>query len=258
MILKPLPQYFIIKINIEEQKKRKEKIGSLYVHTSHAFMQRNMQIGEIIAIGNIASKQFPEAKVNDMLIFHHFVEGSEKEKSNMIHADDEFYYYNVTALEFNGHRNETFGIYRNGEIIPHPDFVFIEPAQKPKQITADEFIEQNTKQVGNIILFNNWKETREQKEEKSKTIMEEIKSQSKGKNLSDSVKRGLSEKQYEAEKLTASLSKQQYIPLKVAFAHPSLKAKEKVYSLNIGSQMTLEVEGKEYIVIHTKYVAATG
>lgn len=257
MTLKPLPQYFIIKINIEEQKKRKEKIGSLYVHTSHAFMQRNMQMGEIIAMGYIAAKQFPEAKLTDTLIFHHFVEGSEKEKSNMIHADDEFYYYNVTAIEFNGHRNETFGIYRNGEIIPHPDFVFIEPETKSKEFNANEFIEQNTKQVGSLILFNNWEESRESKEEKSKTIMEEIKSQSKGKNLSDSVKRGLSEKQYEAEKITASMSIQKYIPLKIAFAPSTFKGKEKVYSLNIGSQMELEIMGKNYIVIHTKYVAAT-
>lgn len=257
MTLKPMPQYFIIKINIEEQKNRKEKIGSLYVHTSHTFMQRNQQMGEIVAIGHIAHKQFPEAEIGNTLIFHHFVEGTDSKNSNLIYADNEFYYYNVTASDFNGHRNETYAVYQNGSIIPHPDFIFIEPEMKPKDIAVDDFIEQNTTQVGNLILFNNWDDTREAKELRAATITEEIKSMSKGKNLSDSTKMGLLEKQQEAEKITASLNKQEYIPLKVAFAHPSQNAKEKVYSLNVASQMELEVAGKMYLVIHKKYIAAT-
>lgn len=257
MQLKPMPHYFIIKINIEEQKQRREKIGSLYVHTSHVFMVRNMQQGEVVTIGHVAAKQFPEVEIGSTILIHHFVEGDSSDKSNLIHTDGTFNYYNVTASNFNGHRNETYGILKDNEIIPHPDFVFAEIPCKAKEISAEEFIEKNTKQVGSLILFTNWEEKREDKEAKATQLTEEIKRQSQGKSMSESTKHGLEEKQLEAEKLTASINKQKYIPLKLAFAHPSLKAKEEIYSLNIGSGMELEVEGKTYFVISSKYVAAT-
>lgn len=257
MQLIPLPPYFIIKINIEKQKERKEKIGSFYVHHAHAHMQRNMQEGEIVQMGTIASKNFPQAKIGDTLIVHHFVEGSEKEKSSLIYSDDTFNYYNVTSSDYNGRRNETYGIWDGEKIIPHPDFIFIDPEIKQNEIAADEFIETNTKQVGSLILFTNWTETRESKEEKAQTIMQEIKSQSKGKSLSDSTTRGIEEKQREAEKITASLNEKKYLPFKVAYYNPAFNIKEKVFALSMAANLELEFMEKTYIVIQTKYCVAT-
>jgi len=258
MQLKPLPPYFIVKINIEKQKERKEKIGSLYVHYAHTHMQRNLQEGEIVAIGSKAATQFTEATIGDTLIIHHFVEGSETEKSNFIYSDGTFNYYNVTASEYNGHRNECYGKWEGEEIIPHPEFVFIEPEEKVKEITADEFIDKNTKQVGSLLLFSNWTDTRESLEEKAAQITTEIKNQSQGKSMSDSTKMGLEEKQKEAEKITASLNKKEYKPYKVAFAHPyfTFKEKKNIYALSMAAQLELEVRGKNYIVMQAKYAVA--
>lgn len=264
MTLKPMPQYFIIKISIEEQKNRKEKIGSLYVHTSHTFMQRNQQNGEVVAIGSLAHKQFSEVEIGDILIFHHFVESDGSSKSNLIYSDEKFNYYNVTASDFNGHRNETYGVFKNNEIIPHPEFIFIEPEIKPREIAVDEFIEQNTKQVGSLILFNNWDETREAKEIKAEKITSQIKEASKGKTMSDSTKSGLLELQNEAEKITASLNKQQYIPYKIAWINKKTKGflqrnseiKNKVFALSVASQTELEFMGKIYLIVNSKYCVA--
>lgn len=265
MTLKPMPPYFIVKIDKEKQKARKEKIGSIYVHTSHAFMQRNLQCGEIIAIGWLAHKNFPDAEIGNTLLFHHFVEGgSGSDKSNLIYEDKTHNYYNVTASQFNGSRNESYGIWNGSEIIPHPEFVFIEPEIKSKEIAVDDFIEQNTKKVGSLILFNDWEETREAKELKAATITEEIKSMSKGKHLSDSTKMGLQEKQLEAEKITASLNKQQYLPYKIAwinkktigFLQTDTGLKNKVFSLSVAAQTEMEFLGKVYLIVNSKYCVA--
>lgn len=259
MKLIPLPHYFIIKINIEAQRERKEKIGSgiLYAHVNEVFMQRNMQAGKVVAIGSIAAKQFKEVKVGDTLIVHHFVEG-DNSKSNFIYSDDEFNYYKVTASDYNGHRNETYAVYTNGEIIPHPDFVFIEKEPEVKEISADEFIEKNTTKVGSLILFNKWEEKREDLEAKAKQITSEIKNQSKGKTMKDDVKMGLEQKQKEAEKITNSLNKKEYKSYNVFAHNKKLEIKEKVFALNIASQTSIHFMDKEYIVIQSKYCAATG
>lgn len=260
----PLPHYFIVKIEIEKQKNKREKIGSLYTHFAEVYMQRNMQYGEIVAIGSMAADIFPQAKVSNTLIFHHFVEGQNSEKSNFIHSDESFNYYYVTAKEYNGHRNECYAVFDGTKIIPHPEFVFIEHEEKPKEVSADNFIEQNTTKVGNLILFNNWEETREEREEKAQKLTTEIKNQSKGKSMTDSTKRALEEKQVEAGNITASLNKKEYKPKKIYAYNPLLQksyvgniaSKENIYSLSIASETEIEFMDKKYFVIQTKYCAA--
>lgn len=253
----PLPAYFIVKIEIEKQNNRKEKIGSLYLHFNEVNMQRNMQRGEVIAIGSLAKTSFPQVSLGDTLIFHHFVEGQDKEKSNLLHSDKNYNYYFVTACEYNGHRNETYGVFDGTKIIPHPDFIFIEPKVKVKEISADEFIEQNTSKIGSLILFNNWEESREDKEEKAQRLTAEIKSASKGKSMSDSTKIALEEKQIEAEKITTSLSKKEYKPFKVASYNPNINVKENIYSLSMAAQTEIEFMDKEYIIIQSKFCCGT-
>jgi len=258
MKLLPLPHYFIIKIDIQKQKERKEKIGKgiLFSHVNEVFMQRNMQCGEVVAIGKIAGEKFKEVKLGHILIIHHLAEGSDREKSNFIYSDEKFNYYNVTAGEFNGHRNETYGVFDGEKIIPHPDFIFIEKEEISQEVAPDKLIEQKTKKVGSLILFDNWTESREQKEAKAKQITEEIKNQSKGKSMRDDVKIALSEKQNEAGKITESLNKKEYLSNKIFASNPELK-KEKVYSLNIASQLSVQFMDKEYIIVDRKFCVAT-
>lgn len=260
MTLKALPHYFIIKIEIEKQKQRKEKIGSLFVHASHTFMQRNVQSGQIVSIGEIAAKQFPQAKIGDELIVHHFCENED----HLVFSDEIYNYYIITASNYNGKRNETYGAFSNGNIIPHPEFVFIEPEIKEKEIAANRVIDCRTKQVGSLILFENWEEKRESKEEKAKILMDEIKNSSKGKSLRDDVKIALEDKQSEAGKLTSSLNKKQYLPYEISAYNPilqrsynkDLKTVSKILALDQAAMTTLEFNSKEYIIVESKYCVA--
>lgn len=266
MTFSPLPPYFIVKINKETQSQRKEKIGMLYLHFKEVFMQRNMQCGEIVGIGKDAKNIFPDSKIGDTVLFHHFVEGDSK-KSNLIFQDKEYNYYYVTTSDFNGHRNETYGIFDGEKIIPHPEFIFIKDEEEVKEGYEDneDFINKNTKQVGSLILFNNWTESRDVKEEKAKTLMAEIKNQSKGKSMSDSTKRGLEEKQKDAESITASLNKREYKLFDIEYypksmekkCNANLEDKKGVYVLSLAAHTELDFLDKKYKVLSTKYCCAT-
>lgn len=255
MKLIPMPHYFIVRIDKIKQQERKEKIGMFYTHFNEVQMQRNMQNGEIVAIGEIAGSKLKEAKVGDILIFHHFVEGSDRGNSSLIFSDEKFNYYNVTASEYNGRRNETYGVFSEGKIIPHPDFIFIVPESKEIEIENKDYIEKHTKIEGSLIVFKDWKESRERKEERAQTLMSEVKNM--GKTKRDDVRRALEDKQREAENITASLSKREYIPYKVHSHNPSMTVNENVYALNIASDLKLEFDGIEYTVINAKYCVAT-
>lgn len=252
MNLKPLPHFFIVKVNIEEQKNRKEKIGSLYLHFNEIQMQRNMQNGIVEAIGDIANKNFPEVEVGNILIFHHFVE-----VSNFITSDGTYNYYNVTACEWDGHRNESYAVFKEEKLIPHSDFVFIQTDIKEEFLSEDEFIDKSTKKVGSLILFDNWEEKREDKEAKAHAITAQIKNASKGKLMSDDSKRAIEELQNEAAAITMSLNKKEYKPYKVYAANPSLNVKDDVYAMSIAASTTIEFMNVEYTVIPVKYIAAT-
>ena len=120
----------------------------------------------------------------------------------------------------------------------------------------DEYIEKNTTQVGSLILFNDWKETREDKEAKTVRLKEEIKSLSKS-TMHDHIKRGIEEKEMEAAKITEEINKTVYKPYKVAYHNPSLPVKENVYSLSAAALTEIEFMDKTYIVTQTKYCVAT-
>lgn len=67
----------LVRIDKEAQRKKRETIAgtSLYRHIDYAFMQCNLQHGEIISIGENAAKLFPEAQIGDFAVFKHTVEG---------------------------------------------------------------------------------------------------------------------------------------------------------------------------------------
>lgn len=262
----PLPNYFIIRIDIKKQRERRDKIGILYTHFNQVHMTRNMQSGEIVAIGDKAHTQFPQAKIGDTLLVHHFVEGSGNDSKAWIFSDELYNYYNVTASNFNGRRNESYGVWNGKELIPHPSFIFVEPPIKEEQISLDEFVEKKTHKSGSLYLFNKWEETREQQEAKANKIMNEIKNQSVGKNMRDDVRRALEDKQHDAEKITANINKRRCKePFKIAYVNPLFQKSYKgyidndnlVYALNQASETELEFNGKIYIVIETKYCVAT-
>lgn len=69
-------KYIFVRIDKAAQKRKREMInGLLYRNLNFAFMQCNLQYGEILQIGEKAQQYFPDARPGDYAVFHHTIEG---------------------------------------------------------------------------------------------------------------------------------------------------------------------------------------
>lgn len=267
MTLKPMPHFILVRCNIKEQKERKEKTGMFYTHPDHQFMIFNMEWGEIVGIGKKAQEQFPEAKVGHTLIFHHFVQGIDKtdsKKNHLIYEDEEYYYYVVTTSKFNGKRNETYGVWDGEKIIPHPEFVFLE-VERPKESYADNEDFTNAalaKSKGGLLLFKEWKTTREDRIKK----MSELKKQNENLSITGlnnpQVRVAILRNEEEMAKLNEQNSRVEYLPYTISYANKLLsqwfdtpiKSGQILFMDNRGAEKIINFKGKEYRVGICEYI----
>lgn len=277
MKVSALAPFFVIKISKKEQKDRREKIGSLYLAPGHTFMTREMQAGEIVSIGTDAHDTFPEAEIGDTLITHHFVTGKEGENTDEgkfhILSDEKYNYYTVTCCSFNGRGNETYGVFKNGEIIPHPDFIFLEDDAPIERLSPEQLHREGMQQKGSLFLFNKWKETREEKTKK----MQELKFQAQELSrttkkdifgndiMPDEVKVAVENIEQEIKNLGRDSQKKEYLPYKVAWANQLLseeleediKNGDIVYGRSDAANTKIEFNGVSYRVIKINYIAGS-
>ena len=291
MPLKVMPPFLFIRINKQQQKQRKEKIGSIYFHPNEVFMTRNMQVGEIVDIGKAAHQYFPEAKIGDTAIVHHFIEN--KEIGFFIDEDDTYNYYVTTVFDYMelnpkqaekekqigalpfyaGKGNLCYGIIKkDGTIIPNKDYIFLE-VEKPVETDLPDLelisplpnegkvfnhIPLTTHSSG-LIVPKQWKETRTDSENKMATIRHEIDELSKTK-MSPDVKEGIEKKEAELNKLSGKINSKRYETYKIEFINPETKNKfhadsgDFLFCLNIACRTKVEINNKEYIVAQTKYI----
>src|SRR5688572_8388468 len=127
-IPKPFNPYFLVRTERIKEKEAKTKIGSLYVSEGEALMQFNLSSAEIVDISEKAAAYFPEAKIGHQLLMHHFVldvnEFAARE-DHLVHQDDTYNYYVVTAYEHNGKGSECYGVWDGEKIIPNREYVFL-------------------------------------------------------------------------------------------------------------------------------------
>lgn len=178
MPLRPHKAYFLVKINKEEQKNRREKTNSgIYLAPNYVWMTRCMQNAEIVAIGEFAHKSFPEAKIGDTLLMHHFIEGGDEDQGDnfLVDSDEKFNYYVCAGYCLPGERVLTYGIWTGEKLISHPAWVFLETEPAPLELSLQEVINEKTElNAGGIVVFKNWKETREDKENKMAALKDQI------------------------------------------------------------------------------------
>lgn len=132
--LEPLAPYFIIKIGKAEQERKREYLTQhILANPGTIAMTREIQFGQIIKIGSGAQAWMPMAEPGDYLLCHHFVSGKKTEKGHsfyIIHEDEDFEYYAVNGYEIPGERPLAYAVAKGEEIIPTPDYIFLE-APKP-------------------------------------------------------------------------------------------------------------------------------
>lgn len=262
------PNFFVVKINKDAQRTRKEKEGSLFIVTEDKDEKRNMQCGEIVSIGTVAAEVFPQAKIGHTLILHWLVES--KEKQNKFWEDENYNYYHVTAIECHGRPNEAYGVWDGTKIIPNPEYIFLEVPHKPvRASTPEEFIEAATTQTkGGLFIFDEWQVTRTDKEEQMAKINAEIQSLTKTK-MSPGVAVGIARKEEELAIISNDINAKRIELYQVAAINPMFNEEieysmgrkveigDKVGFLNIATQTTLEFMGNEFIIALSKHFHCT-
>lgn len=254
----PMPPYFFIRINKEKQSERKGKSnGGIIIPETIVYETRNMQQGEIVAIGQEAAEIFPQAKIGHTLITHWMTES--KDKNQLIYADETYNYYVVTSCEHNGQANQSYAVWDGEHIIPHPDYVFLVKKDEERQLTETK---------SGLLLFNNWEESRPETEARMNTLSAEIQSLSKSK-MSDTVKKGIASKEQELNKLSNKINKKFVDFYEIAAINPDLseylgdvfgdapKIGDKIGILNIATQTTVEFMGIEYITALSRHIHCT-
>lgn len=263
----PTPNYIIVRIDKAKQRQRKEKSGILHIITDNKNEARNMQFGEIVAIGANIPSIFPEVKIGTFAILHWMVESIKKD--NKFFEDETFNYYMATVSEHNGKANETYGVWDGENIIPNPAYIFLETPASPKRgLSPDEYISAATKQTdGGLFMFEQWTETRTDKEEKMAKINAEIQSLTKSK-MNHDLRNGIAAKEAELSSLSNGINKQCIEFYKVAAINPDMNNEikecfgrkveqgERVGALNAATKTTVEFMGIEYIVCLSKHVHA--
>jgi hypothetical protein len=265
---KPFNPYFLVRTERVKEKESKTKIGSLYVSEVEALMQYNLASAEIVDISEKAAKYFPEAKIGHQLLMHHFVidvNESASREDHLVHQDDIYNYYVVTAYEHHGKGVECYGVWDGEKIIPNKDFVFLvdEAISTPGaglQEALDAALEKS--QTG-LFLFKEWKESREDKEQKQASLKMQVESLSKSGVKKSHIQQAIREKEMEMESIGKDINKQKYQSYSVVFANPELSewfgrpicAGDTLAILNIAAQTKLKFMGKEYIVCKSKYIA---
>lgn len=264
-IPRPHSPYFLIKISRKDKEKAKEKVGSIFVAPSQTFMQYNLQCGEIVDIGDGAAKYFPQAKIGHTLIIHHFCEANsdtEATEEHLVHWDDEYNYYVVTAYEYNGKNVEAYGVWDGEKIIPNKDYVFLKTiVPVHKDLPPDEIINQQLKvSKHGLLVFENWTDSRESKEAKMAEVKNEVESLSKSGTNKRHIQQGIAEKEMDMNKMSAEINKQKYLPYTVAYANIDLRIGRRVaegdtlYMLNIACSTEIKFNNVNYIVTKTKFI----
>lgn len=240
--MKVLNPYFLIKVPKQEENDKREKEGNLYLHPSFVWLTRNTQCGIIVDISPEAHKQLPEARVDDILIVHHFAQGShsklEPDKKYLVFEDETYNYYKIVSKEIPGINNQCYGVYTNGTIIPNKDYVFLEPMPKEEN-------EYGYRQTAEDVL------------QKIKDIKNEIEYLGKGTQSKDKSEH-MMKRQKEMSVLSASIHKKEFIKFKVAYTNSSLGINNNslVYGLNIGCKTEISFMGNSYIVAETKFISS--
>ena len=245
----PFSPNIIIKVPKKEEQEKREKIGNIYLHPSFVWMTRNTQCGVIVSISPDAQKEFPFAKVGDMLLCHHFVQAShsikENEKRFLVYEDDTYFYYNVTAKEWNGQNNQSYAIYDGEKIIPHKDYVFLEKPLPQAKLKVEG------------IEIPDYKVTDEDIFAKLEIIKSDIMNLTKSRMTPD-IKLAIQAKEREQSNLSKSIHEKKYLPYTLAYSNPSLGIENgtTVMCMNLAARTTLSFLDKEYLMCPVKYVAA--
>lgn len=249
--MKPLSPNFLIRVPKKDEKDRSEKIDGVYLHPAFVWMTRNTQCGIIEGISKGAAANFPEAKIGDILIVHHFTQGSvsslETTKRFLVSEDEDNHYYNVTSQEWNGQNNQTYGVWDGDKIIPHPEYLFLEM----------NVVKPILEETPEGIILSEWHQTPEEIQMKLERIKNDILNLTK-QHITPEIVTAVQKKELEQMRLSEQLHQIKYLQYTIAYSHPTLSmpSGSKAYIKNNAVNTTIEFNNKEYRVCEKRYIGA--
>ena len=232
---KIMPWLFLVKINKEEQKQFKQKLGNnspFFMPVGLTFNSRNMECGEIVQIGDRMkgtdnyldfeeqekTKQWgiygwKGCKVGHKLIFHHTVEDNSNtaNKQFWIFEDETYNYY---AIDWHNIR----GYYDGEKVVPHPNYVFLKnvPAFDSSEEVDPVTKNKLKKSEGGLYLIADWENNPGTIAQKSQQIKEHIESLAKTKNRTDEMQREMERLEEQRNQLNRKAQKNMFLPYKLA------------------------------------------
>lgn len=233
-----MPNFFLVKINKEDQKNFKERIKGItypfFMPIASIHNTKNMEHGEIVQIGESmrGTDQWTEYKkgngiygwekceVGHTLIFHHTIESPRSSKSKDFHYYPYFIFedetYNYYAVDYINVR----GFYDGLTITPHPDFVFLKniPAfpnnDEVDKVTGNKI----RKTSGGIFLVTDWEDSAQDLAQRSQKIKEQIESLAKS-TRTPQIQKRLEELELERQNLNRKAQKNKMLPYRVAYSN---------------------------------------
>jgi len=272
-IPRPHSPYFLVRVSKQKEKEaRAPKHGSIVIPETLTFMQYNTQCGEIVGIGDGAAKYFPEAQIGHILLMHHFCQANDENEArvnHLIHDDEEFNYYVVSAYSYNGKDCETYGVWDGEKIIPNKDYVILEKEIKDvsnlnwDRLTDEQVNKSLSVSNAGILMFKEWEESREQKEARQAELKKQTEELSKSGNNKLKTKQAILLKEWEMEAISRDINKQTYLPYKILYANKELSEwfdrpvgeGSIVGMLNFSTGTTINFNGTEIVVAKTKFIA---
>lgn len=115
-------QYMLVRIDMKMQSAKREKIGNIFLSEAILEMERYLQFGEILDIGEVGKRNFPEAQVGDIALFHHTIEDDDWRLINTDENGDE---HRLVDCRGDNNNHELFGFIRGTDLMPVKEYVFI-------------------------------------------------------------------------------------------------------------------------------------
>lgn len=263
-MVRPTKPYFLVKVSKQEQKNRREKLGLFSLSLDCEDMSRNIEHGEIVDIGTRAAEVFPEAKIGQILIMHHFVEGNkETRRDSLVYEDDEFNYYVVSSYAQNGKTGEVYGVWDGEKIFPHEDYIFLKketPAIANKD--KDAFIEQAMELTSaGILVFKEYVEERETLTQKLDRLKTEAMHMGKMKQTPE-TKKAIENNEAERLAISKKMNASTFKPFHIAYCNPILnkwfnrevKENDIVFFQDTAAQTGIEFMEQTYLICKSNYI----
>lgn len=218
-----MPWLFLVRVNKEEQKAFKERIGKnspFFMPVGLTFNSRNMEHGEIIQIGeDLKIYGWEDCRPGHTLIFHHTVEDNSNSanKQFWVFDDEEFNYYAIDELNVRG--------YYDGErVVPHPNYVFLknipcfDESEETDTVTGNKI----KKSAGGLFLMADWENSSSNIAQKSEKIKQRIESLAKSKRT-DEIQLVMESLEKERIELNRKAQMKKFLPYRLAWSGSNRK-----------------------------------